>query len=1023
MKSNKKIIMFSGLALFVALASINISAQENSISQDKMFEIQDRVNSMPNFQLKQRQAALLAEAQNLAEDQSATQSPANAKAMQGRIAEINAELSMITKILLAISGAAVLDNVFGDDYKDSTSPVISLNGSNPATVELGSVYMEAGATADTGEQVVISGSVDSNSVGSYTITYTAIDDWGNVGSTTRTVNVVDTTAPVLTIAGDNPASVELGGTYSDAGATGSDLGGTVSITSSGSVDTNSVGTYTISYLGTDPSGNTATATRTVNVVDTTAPVISVTGTDPVTHELGDAYTDAGATATDLSGSITVTTNGQVNADAVGSYVLTYVATDPSGNTATATRTVNVVDTTNPVVTVTGDNPATVELGATYTDAGATATDASGTMTVVTTGTVDADTVGEYTLTYTSTDPSGNAATATRTVNVVDTTDPVITVLGTNPATVEYGTTYTDAGATATDASGTITVTTNGEVKASVGTYTLTYVATDPSGNTATATRTVNVVDTTAPVITVLGTNPITVEYGSDYVDAGATATDLRDGTVTVVTSSTSSTTTMGEQTITYTATDAAGNTSTATRTMTVVDTAGPVITILGTNPITVEYGSDYVDAGATASDLRDGTVTVVTSSTSSTTTMGQQSVTYTATDASGNVTKAYRVINVVDTTGPVITILGTNPITVEYGSDYVDAGATATDLRDGTVTVVTSSTSSSTTMGEQTITYTASDALGNTTTATRTLTVVDTTGPVITIIGENPVTLEWGDDYVDAGATATDLRDGTVTVVTSSISSQDVLGEQYVSYTATDAAGNTTTAKRIINVVDTIAPVITILGDNPASSELGSNYTDAGATAIDNYDGAVTVIESSTSNEDTLGAQYIFYTATDSSGNEAQVVRTVNIIDTIDPVFTSGNNFVVAENQTAIGTMTATDLDTLTFSISDVVGGDVANAIVISSSGALSFTQAPDWEDRSEVYYTATVSVSDSSGNSVSTPITVAVTDIGGFDDNPDTGTDSDTETVVIIVETVTTGVGTGTATATTAVTTTTTTP
>ena len=37
--------------------------------------------------------------------------------------------------------------------------------------------------------------------------------------------------------------------------------------------------------------------------------------------------------------------------------------------------------------------------------------------VVTTGTVDTDTVGEYTLTYTSTDASGNAGTATRTVNV------------------------------------------------------------------------------------------------------------------------------------------------------------------------------------------------------------------------------------------------------------------------------------------------------------------------------------------------------------------------------------------------------------------------------------------------------------------------------------------------------------------------------------------------------------------------------------------------------------------------------
>ena len=74
----------------------------------------------------------------------------------------------------------------------------------------------------------------------------------------------------------------------------------------------------------------------------------------------------------------------MNDDAVGEYVLTYVATDPSGNTSTATSTVNVVDTTAPVVTVTGTNPVTVELGDTYSDAGATATDLSGVVTVVTT---------------------------------------------------------------------------------------------------------------------------------------------------------------------------------------------------------------------------------------------------------------------------------------------------------------------------------------------------------------------------------------------------------------------------------------------------------------------------------------------------------------------------------------------------------------------------------------------------------------------------------------------------------------
>ena len=943
MNSYKNKSFFScGIALIVALFSINVSSQGN-VSEEQLIQIQERVDSIPSYRLVERKADLLLEAQNLENEMDVTQSPARKKSIQERLAEINAELGMVSKLLLVIGGAGALDAIFSDD-KDKTAPVITLNGSDPTIVELGDSYTESGATADTGEAVSISGSVNTSAVGTYTITYTA----------------------------------------------------------------------------TDRAGNTGTASRRVIVEDTTKPVITLAGSSPVTHELGTTYTDAGASAFDLSGAITVTTSGTVE-DAVGSYLLTYTATDPSGNTQTATRTVNVVDTTAPTVTVTGDNPATVELGTSYTDPGATATDASGTVTVVTSGTVDTDTVGSYILTYTSTDASGNAASKTRTVNVVDTTAPVITVTGDNPATHEFGTTYTDAGATATDASGTITVETNGEVNADVGTYILTYVASDASGNTATATRTVNVVDTTAPVITVLGTNPATVEYGSDYVDAGATATDLRDGDVTVVSTSISSTTVMGEQTITYTATDAAGNSSTATRTINVVDTTGPVITITGDDPVTVEYGSDYVDAGATATDLRDGTVTVVTTSNSSTTTLGLQYVFYTATDSLGNETQVYRTINVVDTAGPVITILGENPVTVEYGSDYVDAGATAVDVRDGAVTVTTSSTSSSTVLGEQTITYTATDALGNTSTATRIINVVDTTGPVITILGENPVTVEWGDEYIDAGATAVDVRDGTVSVTTSSTSSSLEVGEQTITYTATDSLGNTSTATRIINVVDTIPPVITILGDNPASSELGSNYTDAGATATDNRDGAIDVVVTSTSSENTLGTQYVFYTATDAAGNETQVTRTVNIVDTTDPVFTSGNNFVVAENQTAIGTMTASDLDTLTFSISDVVGGDIPNAIVISSSGALSFVQAPDWEDRSEVYYTATVTVSDSSGNSVSTPITVAVTDVGGFDDNPDTGTDSDTETTIII-EVVTGGEGTGTGTSTTTTSTTTTT-
>ncbi len=90
-------------------------------------------------------------------------------------------------------------------------------------------------------------------------------------------------------------------------------------------------------------------------MDTTSPVIAISGSSPVTVEAGSIYTDAGATATDngdgdLTGSI-VTLNG-VDTATLGSYKVTYNVTDSSGHVATEiTRTVDVVDTTPPVLSV------------------------------------------------------------------------------------------------------------------------------------------------------------------------------------------------------------------------------------------------------------------------------------------------------------------------------------------------------------------------------------------------------------------------------------------------------------------------------------------------------------------------------------------------------------------------------------------------------------------------------------------------------------------------------------------------
>ena len=149
----------------------------------------------------------------------------------------------------------------GDPVVDTTAPVITVTPGND-TVEQGATWTNAGATADGQESVTSSGTVDANTLGNYTITYTATDAAGNTVTATRTVTVVDTTAPVITVTSGND-TVERGGSWTDAGAT-ADGGETV--TASGTVDTSAAGTDTITYTATDAAGNTGNATRTVTVV-------------------------------------------------------------------------------------------------------------------------------------------------------------------------------------------------------------------------------------------------------------------------------------------------------------------------------------------------------------------------------------------------------------------------------------------------------------------------------------------------------------------------------------------------------------------------------------------------------------------------------------------------------------------------------------------------------------------------------------------------------------------------------------
>lgn len=167
------------------------------------------------------------------------------------------------------------DNFNLDTYEPNQKPTIILTGSASINHEAGTPYTDAGATANDTEDgnitgdIVVTGTIDTSTLGPQTLDFDVTDSGGAAADTvTRTVTVVDTTAPVITLVGDAIINLVVGQAYTEQGANWSDfVDGTGAATVGGdTVDVNTAGTYTVTYNQTDAAGNVATeVTRTVNV--------------------------------------------------------------------------------------------------------------------------------------------------------------------------------------------------------------------------------------------------------------------------------------------------------------------------------------------------------------------------------------------------------------------------------------------------------------------------------------------------------------------------------------------------------------------------------------------------------------------------------------------------------------------------------------------------------------------------------------------------------------------------------------
>ncbi|MBP9151712.1 MAG: SprB repeat-containing protein, partial [Flavobacteriales bacterium] len=411
------------------------------------------------------------------------------------------------------------------------------------------------------------------------------------------------TANITTDAGICTSSASIGT------ATSSDNCGVQSTTVSNS-GPYTVGTTTVTWTATDVNGNTKTCTQDVVVTDGQDPTITCPATANITTDAGICTSSASigtATSSDNCGvqSTTVSNSGPYS---VGTTTVTWTATDVNGNTATCTQDVVVTDGQNPTITCPATSNITTDAGICTSSASigtATSSDNCGVQstTVSNSGPYS---VGTTTVTWTATDVNGNTKTCTQDVVVTDDEDPSITC----PATANI---ITDAGictssasigtATSSDNCGVQSTTVSNSGPYSVGTTTVTWTATDASGNTATCTQDVVVTDGQDPTITCPATANITTDAGICTSSASiGTATSADNCGVQSTTVSNSGPYSVGTTTVTWTATDASGNTATCTQDVVVTDGQDPTITCPATANITT-------DAGICTSSASIGTAT------------------------------------------------------------------------------------------------------------------------------------------------------------------------------------------------------------------------------------------------------------------------------------------------------------------------------------------------------------------------------------------------------------------------------
>ncbi len=187
----------------------------------------------------------------------------------------------------------------------------------------------------------------------------------------------------------------------------------------------------------------------------------------------------------------------------------------------------------------------------------------------------------------------------------------------------------------------------------------------------------------------------------------------------------------------------------------------------------------------------------------------------------------------------------------------------------------------------------------------------------LTAVGTAPLSIQWSFN----GTPLTGATNASFSITNLSVSTNTV------SVTVTNLYGSAT-SNATLAVRDTLAPVVMLIGAGRLTNELGSAFTDSGATANDICAGGITVAVSGTVITNATGTNTLTYTASDISGNTATTNRTVIVRDTTPPIISwSFTNLIVTANSNCIALMP------------DVTGTNDIEATDLS--GSVTITQSP----------------------------------------------------------------------------------